>query len=191
MKTIKRINLLPKLKQEELSYERLFYSVAVAAVAGIVIILLAVVVQFGVFLYLERKAGSVETEIEQLKKLANKSENSAVKQQINLVNTQIEDFTKLSGVTPQWANVIAAFVKNVPPTVKISQFDANTDKAEINISGYSPTRDLVIDLYNNINTDKDHFKNINYPLDNVTQPTNVRFSFKFYVADGMLVKEAK
>ncbi len=188
---MKRINLLPEPKRRELSYERIFYSIAVAAAAGVAILLLSVVVQFGVYLYLNGKVKSVDAEIEQLKRVANKTENNDVKKKIKIANAQIADFTKLSQQTPQWASVIAAFIKDVPQGIKITQFDAETVKQTITISGYSPTRDSVIDLYNNINTDKEHFKNINYPLQNVTQPTDVRFSFIFNVADGLLVKAVK
>ena len=188
---MKRINLLPKLKQREISHEKVFYSVAVAVVIGVTILLLAVVAQFGVYLYLSSKVKSVDAEIEQLKRQANKTENADVKQRIKLANSQISDFTKLSSQTPQWADIISAFIKDIPQTVKITQFDANTEKQEIVISGYSPTRDLVIDLYNNLNSDKKYFKSINYPLENITQPTNVRFNFTFNVADGVLVRGDK
>lgn len=188
---MKRINLLPKLKQRELGYEQTFYSVAVAVVIATTILLLGVVAQIGVWAYLDRTSKSIDANIEQLKRVANKSENAEVKTKIKLVNAQIGDFTNLSAQTPQWSKIIAEFVKHVPNDVKISQFDANTELGEVTVTGYSPTRDLVIDLYNNINADKAHFKNINYPLENVTQPTDVRFYFTFSIAEGVLTKENK
>lgn len=188
---MKRINLLPKLKQRELAHERTFYSVAIAVVIATVILLLGVLVQFGVSVFLNRTSVAVDAEIEQLKQVANKSENAEIKKQINEVNAQITDFTRLSRETPQWSRVISEFVKHVPAGVKITQFDATTEGQEITINGYSPTRDLVIDLYNNINADKANFRDINYPLENVTQPTNVRFFFTFFVVDGVLTNVPK
>ena len=138
--------------------------------------------------YLSRKLNTSDTEIEYLKTIANKSENATVKEEIKIANAQIQDFNNLSLKTPKWSVVLEAFVRNVPEGVKITQFDANSTKKEITISGYGPTRDLVIELYNNINSDKEHFKNINYPLENVTQPSDVRFYFTFAIADGVLVE---
>jgi Tfp pilus assembly protein PilN len=186
---MKRINLLPKDKQRELGYERVLYSATVAIVLASIILLSGVVVQFGVYTYLKQQVSSSNLEIEELRRVANKSENATVKEQIKKVNAQLNDFTVLMGQTPQWSTVLAALVKNVPPNVKITQFDAAAAKQEVTISGYSPTRDLVIDLYNNINADKEHFKNINYPLDNVTKPTDVKFSFTFTIADKILIKD--
>lgn len=162
-----------------------------AVVVAVIVLLFGVVVQFGVWAYLNKKIHTSQAEIEQLKRVANKSENASVKEEIKHVNAEIQDFTDLTAQTPHWSRVLAAFVKNVPVNVNITQFDADAAKQEITISGFSPSRDLVIDLYNNINADKEHFKNINYPLENVTQPTDVRFNFTFSIADGVLVELAK
>ena len=183
---MKRINLLPKARQTELAYEQTLYSISVAIAVAIVVLILGVILQFGVFTYLNRKSQASTAEIEQLKRVANKTENATVKEQIKKANSQVSDFNALLAKTPQWSKVLEAFIVNVPKTVKITDFTANSVKNEITISGYSPTRDLVIDLYNNINADKDHFKNINYPLENVTKPTNVKFSFTFLMVDGFL-----
>lgn len=185
---MKRINLLPKSKQQELVYERALYSVTVAIVIATVILLLGVLVQFGVWTYLNRKVQASAAEIEELKRVANKSENANVKEQIKAVNAKLNDFSNLTAKTPHWADVLAAFVKNVPEGVKITNFNADAEKNEVSINGFSPSRDLVIDLYNNINADKEHFQNINYPLENVTQPTNVQFNFTFSITDGVLIK---
>lgn len=188
---MKRINLLPKLKQRELNFEGTLYSLSVAIVTATIILILGVFLQLGVWVYLNQKMQSSTAEIEQLKLIANKSENATVKEQINKVNSQIADFTALINKTPQWSKVLMAFVANVPDKVKITQFGADANKNEITISGYSPTRDLVIELYNNINADKEHFKNINYPLENVTKPTDVKFTFTFSIVDGVLVGTPK
>ncbi len=188
---MKRINLLPKDKQNELSHERALYSVSVAVVIATAVLALGVLVQIGVGMYLNNKSNNIQAEIEQLKSVANKSENAEIKQRIRLVNAQIEDFYRLIQQTPQWSAVLEAFVSNVPSGIRVTEFDADLKTMEVNISGYSPTRDLVIDLYNNISADKTHFKNINYPLENVTQPTDVRFNFKFTISDGILTEAAK
>lgn len=181
------MNLLPKLKQQELAYEKLFYSVSVACVIAVIFIAIGVVVQFGVHTYLDRQINSIAGEIDAMKRTANKTENAAVKQQIKVVNSQIENFSDLINKAPQWSGVFAAFLQDVPPDIHITQVTANAEKKEITINGYAPTRELVEELYNNINADKDHFKEINYPLENVSQPTDVKFTFTFTVQDSVLI----
>jgi Tfp pilus assembly protein PilN len=184
---MKRINLLPQNKQTELYYENLFHSVSVAAILATIILLLGILIQIGVWIYLNRTEARVSAEVEQLRQQTDKTENAELKQQIKLINNQMGDFQNLASLSPEWSKVLASFAKLVPKNVKITQFSAEAKKGKIDITGYSPTREQVIELYNNINSDKDNFKDINYPLENVSKPTDVQFNFSFFIQDGVLV----
>ena len=59
-------------------------------------------------------------------------------------------------------------------------------KKSISINGFSPTRELVIELYNIIRNDTKDFKNINYPLENVALPKDNNFHFVFFIQDKLL-----
>lgn len=184
---MKRINLLPHHKQTELYYENLYHSVSVAAVLGVAILLLGIVVQVGVWMYLDSKEQSIIAEVETLKQQIDKTENSALKQEIRLINSQMQDFETLAKSSPKWSSVLRTFSSLVPEGVKISSFTADSKTNLIEVAGYSPTREMVIELYNNINADKEHFKDIDYPLENVAKPTNVQFTYSFYIQDGVLI----
>lgn len=184
---MKRINLLPQHKQSDLYYEDLYRSVNTLVVLSVAILLLGVVAQVFVWIYLDRKEATVSAKVTAIQQQIDKSENAAVKQEIREVNTLMQDFDNLSRTTPQWAAVLKAFARLVPNGVKISSFDSDAKTGAIEISGYSPTRDLVIELYNNINGDKTNFKDINYPLENVSRPNDVQFNFKFFIQDGVLI----
>jgi Tfp pilus assembly protein PilN len=188
---MRRLNLLPKSKQQELASEKLFYALSVASIIASAIVLIGILTQIGVYLYLKNNLKTVSAQVEDLKRSANKTQNAEIKKKINAVNVTLEDFANLSKKMPQWSKVLHAFVKQIPPGVKITNFTADKDKKEITIIGYSPTRSAVIDLYNNISADKEHFKDINYPLENVAQPTDVQFTFTFYIVDPVLIPEAK
>jgi hypothetical protein len=56
----------------------------------------------------------------------------------------------------------------------------------VSITGFSPTRELVIQLYNNILQDNKDFYNVNYPFENLGKPTNVNFHFNFYLQSKLL-----
>lgn len=184
---MKRINLLPKPRQNELMFERLYHNVVVAVVLAVCILLTGVLSQLIVWAYLERSQVSLAADIERLKAQTSKTENAQLKQEIRLVNSQMKDFDQLAAAEPKWSEVLDAFASQVPSGIKISQFNADSKNLTVDISGYSPTRDLVIDLYNNINADDAHFKNIDYPLENIAKPTDVQFHFTFSIQDGVLV----
>ncbi len=183
---MKRLNLLPRLKQQELAYERIYHSLFVAGSIAVAIVLFGVLSQIAAHFYLSRHLATIESEIEVLKRTANKEENAVVKKQIILTNSILDDFSNLAKTSPQWSRVLEAFIQHVPADVRVTNFTADIEKKQITIIGFSPTRDAVIDVYNNINADKEHFKDINYPLENVAQPTNVQFTFTFTIVDSVL-----
>ncbi len=183
---MKRMNLLPKPKQQELRYERFFHGVMVAIILSTVVLMVGVIVQLGVWAYLERSQLARLQDIEQLKKIIDKTEHAQQKEKIKLVNNQIGDFLNLSQMTPQWSKVLQAFAIQVPADVKITRLSVDAKTLKVEISGYSPTRESVIALYNNINADKDNFHDIDYPLENVAKPVDVTFNFTFFISDGVL-----
>ncbi|QQS23072.1 PilN domain-containing protein [bacterium] len=184
---MKHINLLPKHKQTELYYEDLYHSTLVAVIIGVVVLLLGIVAQIFVMVYLNSTESRVSAEVETLKQQTDKTENAELKKQIRLINNQMVDFEKLAANSPKWSRVVSSFAKLVPRGVKINSFKADSKTGKVDITGFSPTRESVIELYNNINSDKEHFKDINYPLENVSKPTDVQFNFTFYIVEGVLM----
>lgn len=188
---MKRMNLLPKQRQAELRYERLFHGVTVAAVMATAILLLGVVAQLAVWTYFNQSQGSTIRAIDELKQAIDKTEYSQLKQEIRKVNAQMVDFENLALATPQLSKVLEAFARDVPRDVKIDRLNIDLSTNKVDISGYSPTREAVIDLYNNINNNKVHFKDIDYPLENVAKPTDVQFKFTFYINPEVINGAAK
>lgn len=184
---MKRINLLPQHKQTDLYYEDLYRSVTTLVILSVLILLLGIVAQIFVWIYLDRQEVAISAEVADLQQQIDKSENAQVKLEIREINTLMADFESLSKSTPKWSTVLKSFARLVPNGVLITTFVADSKTGEIEISGYSPTRDQVIELYNNINGDKEHFKNINYPLENVAKPVDVQFNFLFFIQDGVLI----
>ncbi len=184
---MKHINLLPPKKQTELYYEDLYHSTAVAVALGVLILMLGIVAQIFVSIYLQSKTTKLNSEIQTLKQQTDKTENAEQKTQIKMINSQMQDFEKLAKDSPIWSKVLLAFSKQVPKTVKIDSFQADAKTGKITISGYSPTRDLVIELYNNLNSDKEHFKDVDYPLENVTKPADILFNYSFTIQEGILI----
>jgi hypothetical protein len=127
-----------------------------------------------------------EKAIAESKILTNKEENTKLKEKIVSYNGEIADFKSLNEQTPHWSKVVEAFSKDIPPGVKVSQATFDVSKKKVDINGFAPTRDLVLQLHSNISEDKKSFFNVDYPLENVARPTNVKFHFTFYIQDSLL-----
>ncbi len=184
---MKRINLLSKTKQTELFYEDLYRGVVTLAVLGVFVLLAGIAAQIAVWIYLDQKEVSVVAQVAAIQQQIDESENAQLKAEVRQINALMSDFETLAKQTPEWSKVLKAFTKLVPNGVRISGFQADATTGTIEITGYSPTRESVIELYNNINGDKENFKEINYPLENVSQPTDIIFNYTFTIQDGVLV----
>lgn len=183
---MKIINLLPKPKQNEFYYRRLYHNLLVLfGVAGVTFVFVGIAL-FASRLFLEHNLRASQENIERIKAVSNKEENAELKRRIQEINNQIGDYNSLAASAPKWANVLRQFTRLVPERVYIQNFTVDATKRQATINGFAPSRDSVIALYNNIRQDTEHFQDIDYPLENVSRPTNVTFHFTFTVAEGVL-----
>lgn len=183
---MKVINILPKFRQQQLRYEVLLHSLWLAVWLSVISFALVFMAQFSTKLYLQLQVGQIKNQITQLQAEVNKQQNSDVKAQVTAVNNVVSDYNNLAAAAPQWSNAIKAFAVLPPPGIKITNFDLDPLTRMVNITGLSPTRDLVILLYNNILQDQNEFYGIDYPLENVAQPTNISFHFTFFVQSKLI-----
>jgi hypothetical protein len=187
---MKIINLLPRDRQQELRYEKMYRSMVRFAELSAITFVVVFALQFMTRLYLGQQARVLNTEIEQAQRSSNKQENATLKQRIKTINTEIGDYNLLAMGTPAWSRVLAAFAAQMPEGMTLDTFKADLVKKKIDVHGISPSRELVIQLYNNISRDDKEFFNIDYPLENVQRATEVPFHFTFFIKDELLKEPA-
>ena len=183
---MKIINLLPKNKQSELHFEAIYHSLWSVVIISLLSFAFVVVAQFGLKFYLKLQAERIQAEITTLQGQVNKQENASLKAKIRDINNLIADYKKLIDSSTYWSKVVEAFLPLPPKGVKITTFNINPTNKSISITGQSPTRDLVIQLYNSILADNKNFYNIDYPLENIVPATDSVFHFTFYIQNQLL-----
>ena len=183
---MKTINLLPKSRQEDIYYESILRSLLSIIRLSVLSFAIVLLVQFAVQFYLAQYSKDIAAQITESQSQVSKQNTSEINTQITALNNTITDYKNLAGASPVWSNVLAAFAPLPPDGVDISSFSVDITGKSVTISGYAPTRDLVIQLYNNILADTKDFYNVDYPLENIVNPTNVNFHFTFYVKDSLL-----
>jgi hypothetical protein len=92
----------------------------------------------------------------------------------------------LADNSPKWSKVIQAFAPLPPQGLKINTFSIDPVAKTVSITGLSPTRDLVIQMHDNIAADTSDFSNVDYPLENIATPVNVSFHYTFTIQDKLL-----
>jgi Tfp pilus assembly protein PilN len=180
------INLLPKIQQRELRFEALLRSLWMVFWLTLFSFCLVFMVQFGLRFYLQVQAGSIKEQIAELQTQVAKQEKSDIKTKVNEANNFIADYNSLAAASPKWSKLIKAFAPLVPDNLRINSLTVDPLTKAVNIYGISPTRELVIKLYNNILSDPKEFYNINYPLENVAKPKNISFHFTFFYRDDLI-----
>lgn len=182
---MKIINLLPKIRQQELHYEALFGRLTVVLWLAFFSFLLVLGAQLAVRLFLQQQSASVAAEISSLKSQVSRGENDQLKKTIKQYNDYISDFKNLSS-QPKWSKVLEAFAALPPQDVGITSMSIDLKNKAVTIQGFAPTREKVIEFYNNIKADSGEFFGVDYPLENVAKPTDNIFHFTFYVQDRLL-----
>jgi len=183
---MKTINLLPKNRQQELHYEVTLHALWVVVGLSLASFALVFLAQFATKFYLEIQAKNIKNQITLLQGQVDKQENAQVKAQVKAINDTVSDYKNLADASPKWSKVVKAFTNLPPDGVKINSFSVDIATKAVNITGIAPTRDLVIQLYNNILADPSEFYNIDYPLENIAKPANINFHFTFFVKDTLL-----
>jgi Tfp pilus assembly protein PilN len=183
---MKIINLLPKDKQKALLQRKLFLlivSLIWLTAASFVVVLL---VQFGTRAFLQGQMARLHASIEDLKQYTNNEENAAIKQKIKQLNDLVIDYKSLSVSIPKLSKVLRTFSPIVPEGVRITSFRIDPTKRTVDVNGYAPTREKVIDFYESVLANSKDFPNIDYPLENVAKRTDINFHFTFNVNEELL-----
>jgi len=183
---VKIINLLPKTRQQEIRYIAMLRSVWIIFGLSFISFVLVFAAQAAARVYLETQAGDIERQIADLKLQATNTEKTKVKDQVKAANDLVSDFKNLADSAPKWTKVIKAFVVLPPEGMKVNSFVIDPQTKKITITGQSPTRELVQQLYDNILADKKDFYNVDFPFENVAKPKDVSYHFTFYIQDELL-----
>lgn len=183
---MKTINLLPKNRQKELFYEKVLSKILLVIWMTVFSFLIVVGIQLYSKFYMQSKLGAVKQEIEQLKIQVSKKENSETKDKLKALNALTADYKNLIASSPKWSKVIEAFAKLPPAGIRVSTFVVNNSSKVVTVSGFSPSRDSVIEFYEAILGDSENFYNVDYPLQHIIRAKDVSFSFSFNVKEDLL-----
>jgi Tfp pilus assembly protein PilN len=175
------INLLPKQKLDDLYFEGLVKNLWSLAVFIFLCALVSVGAMLSAKYFILQNQKTAKRELEQIKAISNKKENSELKNKIRLINSNINDYNTLSDKTPKWSNVISRLAKNLPEEIRVTSLSSDPKTGKMTISGVSQTRNGVLVLFSNIKNDEANFADIDYPLENLSSPVNSVFHFSFSI----------
>jgi cell division protein FtsL len=182
---MKLINLLPKRRQQELRYERVFRGLLIVLWLSAASFILVIGVQLAAKIYLQAEVAKVAADIQNLKSQVSKSENEQLKKKITSINNYIADFKNLSTI-PKWSKALIAFSALPPEEVGITAFNLDIKTKAVRIQGFAPTREVVDEFHDSILADTKEFTGVDYPLENVAKAKDNNLHFTFFVKDELV-----
>lgn len=176
------INLLPQQQKEEIKKEKNLRLVLILGVLILVslvclyLILLTITIfvstgaEVQKILYQERETELKTPHVQDLQKNLNT---------INKTLTQLDSFYQDQVNSTE---VLERISSTLPAGVFLTNLSLNfqSEKGICNLAGFSPTRDLLLELKANLETEKD-FDEVYFPPTNWVQPNDINFTLNFKV----------
>ncbi|MDP2933283.1 MAG: PilN domain-containing protein, partial [bacterium] len=107
-------------------------------------------------------------------------QNQKLKKQLNDFNARLRNLVNLDEHQALWSEAVINFARLVPKDVAIDSFIADRQTGRIKIAGQAKTRESVLQLRNNL-LGSEYFRDVNFPLSNLTRATNVNFRYNFFI----------
>jgi hypothetical protein len=180
MAETKRINLLPKEEQRQLSWDLLSAHMISFWVMILISLGVLLVLALGERLYLSQQVSQYEAQIGEQKKVLASSDNEALRTQVTDLNNQVKAINNLRDNHMNWSDVFVAIANITPGDVQFNQISVDRATGRIDVVGQAKLREGILEFWSNI-IKSDQFENINFPLTNLEKPKDAAFTFTFYV----------
>lgn len=184
---MKILNLLPQARKKELELEFLSHKVlmfwTMVILSLIIFVILAAVFRF----YMQSLITSNEEIISVNKQRLEAPEYKQLHDEILALNDTVADIKNINNHHYAWSNALYQLSSLVSARVQLNQLSFSAAKAQMDISGQARERQDVLVLYEDIKA-SEFFDEINFPLNNLEQPTSSNFTFTFNVDKTKFLK---
>ena len=180
------INLLPPEYKKELLKEEQYKIVLNLGIFVLLFLFCFSLILLSIEIYV---SGQLEIEkqfIEQSQKEMKFSKIEDLEQKIKSVNENVsklalfyENQTSIIKISEEISNML-------PDGIYLNNISINTSKEKdyrflVSLSGFSPSRELLLELENNIKKKQEFFKDSNFPQSTWTKPVDIDFSLNLKI----------
>jgi Tfp pilus assembly protein PilN len=174
------INLLPVEQKEELLEERNLKMVLILGIVALGFLVCLFLFLFAIKISISSKLDVQKISVDQREEELKNSQNQKLETEINNYNQvlmQLESFYKNNFNLSDNLEKISTVL---PEGVYLKSLNFNLENKKISISGFSPTREKLLELKGNLEKTND-FKNINFPPSSWIEAVNVNFTADFKI----------
>ena len=178
-----RINVLPDKQKEKIQEEKKVGFILKLGFSLVAVLLLVNTVLFLMqfVLGIEYRAASRSSE----KTLAgNMGKENQLEKIFQDTSSQVKSISKIKAEIPNWARVLARISEICPAEIRIKQLSA--EESHLKISGFSKTRDALLDFQNNLKNE-----GFQFPVDisNLVASQDFDFDLDLDIPQNYLIRQ--
>ena len=183
----KAVNLLPPAEQHELRLAAVH-----AQVVGFGTWLVASFLVLSLFLFLgqiflkieqETVTDQVSAESEDLEKL----HVDDFRAEVAGFNTNLGNFQTLLKENHAWSQVLQEIARLLPTQITLDGIAIDGSNLKVELNGRAGSRDAVLLLRQNL-LQSPYFQKVNFPLDNLENAADLKWSYRFYIRPQALAQ---
>ena len=175
------LNLLPPQKREELHLNLLHQAILGVAISIIFIIIALILLLLFSRTFLNFNLNETERELNLWQAKPEIKEVENLEKQIKELNKNLIFLEGLYQKQNKFSSFLENLAKDVPIDIRLDNLSL-VESGVININGYAPTRDTLIN-FKNVLEKALYVSEFNFPISNLTQTTDINFRLNFKLKD--------
>ncbi|MGB2762355.1 MAG: PilN domain-containing protein [Minisyncoccales bacterium] len=180
------INLLPPEYKKELSKEEQYKIVLTLGIFVLLFLICFSLILLSIEIYVSGQLEIKKEFIKQSQKEMNFSEIEGLEQKIKSVNENISALVIFYGNQTSIIKISEEISNLIPSGIYLNNISINSSKEKdyrflVSLSGFSPSRELLLELESNIKKKEEFFKASSFPQSTWTKPVEIDFSLNLKI----------
>lgn len=174
-----KMNLLPPEQKKRIKLLILYQNIISSGLLLFLMFLLLTIFLGGTLTFLNSQYLAFEKDInDQQSRIIQTETLKTIQNRINELNEGLLAIRKIQDNKSDLYNVLDSINEEIFQGVKIYSLQIENDSKLITVSGYASSRENLVAIRKILNNNP-HYKEVEFPLSNLANPTNINFRFSF------------
>lgn len=178
------MNLLPPPEKQNLKLEENLRLIAILGILSLFFLISLILVLFSLKIYLWGEVESQKIFLSQIEKESGIAGIQELEKKIDLLNKNLSKLDSFYKEKLSLTEILERISQTLPPGIYLNSLSLNppqkTYKFQVSLSGFSPTRELLVDFKKNLEKEED-FKEINFSPSSWMEPEDIDFNLNFVI----------
>ncbi len=175
------INLLPPQYKQALKKEENFRLVLIFGLVVLTFFISLALILFSVRIYVQAQAESVKFLVEAERVRLQSAQTAELREKITRGSQNISKLSSFYKNRSDSTEILETIFQIVPEQISLTSMSWRKETGVVAISGFSPSREVLFGLRNNLQAES-KFSEINFPPQNFVKAQNIDFQATFKVS---------